>query len=252
MVRAASATATVIGMSSDDESTRVAAETSRSEIRVFIVDDHPVFAFGMESFLGSIDDFRVVGRATTEEDAVSGVLGTRPDVVLMDLDLGAGSGIEATRRVVRALSGVRVLVVTMLGDDDSLFAALRAGAGGYLLKSASPDEIERGLRAVAAGEVILAADIGRRAIELLSGTRTTGAVVFPELTHREREVLDLVARGYDNQTIARRLVLSSKTVRNYLSGILTKLAVSDRNALIVRAREAGAGQKCPRGVSRSR
>jgi len=210
-------------------------------VRVFIVDDHPVFAHGMASFLASIGDFEVVGSAATEDDAVAGVLAVRPDVVLMDLDLGDGTGVEATRRIVRGAPGTGVLVVTMLGDDDSLFAALRAGARGYLLKSALPHEIERGLRAVAAGDVLLAAEIAERAVALLSGARTTGPLVFPELTHREREVLDLVARGYDNHAIARRLVLSPKTVRNYLSGVLTKLAVPDRGALIVRAREAGLG-----------
>ncbi len=218
-----------------------AAELEGS-VRIFVVDDHPVFAFGMSSFLESIEGFEVVGRAGTEDDAVEGVLAAQPDVVLMDVDLGAGSGVEATRRIVRAAPGIGVLIVTMLGDDDSVFAALRAGARGYLLKSALPDEIERGLRAVAAGDVLLTAEVGRRAIDLLSGARTTGPVVFPELTHREREVLDLIARGLDNQAVARRLVLSSKTVRNYLSGILAKLAVSDRSALIVRAREAGLGQ----------
>ena len=210
-------------------------------IRVFVVDDHPVFALGLASFLDSIDGIDVVGRAGSEDEAVAGVLEVEPDVVLMDLDLGAGSGIEATRQIAHAAPGVGVLIVTMLGDDDSLFAALRAGARGYLLKSASPEEIERGLRAVASGDVLLTAEVGRRAVDLLSGARTTGPVVFPELTHREREVLDLIARGYDNQAVARRLVLSAKTVRNYLSGILTKLGVPDRGALIVRAREAGLG-----------
>ena len=216
--------------------------TPDGAVRIFVVDDHPVFAYGMSSFLESIDGFEVVGRAGTEDEAVEGVLAAQPDVVLMDVDLGAGSGIEATRRIVRAAPGIGVLIVTMLGDDDSVFAALRAGARGYLLKSALPDEIERGLRAVAAGDVLLTAEIGRRAIDLLSGARTTGPVVFPELTHREREVLDLIARGLDNQAVARRLVLSSKTVRNYLSGILAKLAVPDRSALIVRARDAGLGR----------
>lgn len=212
-----------------------------SAVRVFVVDDHPVFAHGMVNFLASIDDFEVAGCAGTEDEAVAGVLGARPDVVLMDLDLGEGTGIEATRRIARDDPDIGVLVVTMLGDDDSLFAALRAGARGYMLKSALPHEIERGLRAVASGDVLLASEIGRRAVDLLSGARTTGPVVFPELTHREREVLDLVARGYDNYAIARRLVLSPKTVRNYLSGVVTKLAVPDRGALIVRAREAGLG-----------
>lgn len=211
-------------------------------IRLLVVDDHPVFAFGLASYLASIDSFDVVGRVGSEDEAVEAAASLAPHVVLMDLDLGSGSGVEATRRIIRHDPTVGVLIVTMLGDDDSVFAALRAGARGYLLKGASPAEVERAVRAVADGDVLLAADVARRAVALLSGARTAGPVVFPELTDREREVLDLVARGYDNSSIARRLVLSTKTVRNYLSGILTKLAVSDRSALIVRAREAGLGQ----------
>jgi DNA-binding NarL/FixJ family response regulator len=211
-------------------------------VRILVVDDHPVFAYGMQGFLSSISDFEVVGRAGDETSAVEEAIRTHPDVVLMDLDLGEGSGIEATRRIVREAPGTGVLIVTMLGDDDSVFAALRAGASGYVLKGADPDEIERAVRSIAAGGVQLSAEVGRRAIALLSATRTSGPVVFPELTDREREVLDLVARGYDNQTIARRLVLSGKTVRNYLSVILSKLHALDRSALIVRAREAGLGQ----------
>ncbi len=211
-------------------------------IRMLIVDDHPVFAFGLASYLASIDGFEVVGRVGSEEEAVAAAATLAPDVVLMDLDLGAGSGVEATRRILRENSRIGVLIVTMLGDDDSVFASLRAGARGYLLKGASPTEVERAVRAVAAGDMLLASDVAQRAVTLLSGARTTGPVAFPELTDREREVLDLVARGYDNTAIARRLVLSPKTVRNYLSGILTKLAVPDRGALIVRARDGGLGQ----------
>lgn len=217
-------------------------QTESRAVRILIVDDHPVFAFGLASYLSSLPGFEVVGRASTEEEAVELARSQRPDIVLMDLDLGPGSGIEATRRIVRETPEVGVLIVTMLGDDDSVFAALRAGARGYLLKGASPTEVERAVRAVAAGDVLLAAEVGARAVRLLSGARTAGPVVFPELTDREREVLDLVARGYDNHTIARRLVLSTKTIRNYLSALLLKLAVPDRSALIVRARDAGLGK----------
>lgn len=217
------------------------SDAERGSIRMLIVDDHPVFAFGLASYLASIPDFEVVGRAGSEDEAVEVAASLAPDVVLMDLDLGSGSGVEATRRILRANPSIGVLIVTMLGDDDSVFASLRAGARGYLLKGASPAEVERAVRAVADGDVLLAADVARRAVALLSGARTTGPVLFPALTDREREVLDLVARGYDNSAIARRLVLSTKTVRNYLSGILTKLAVPDRGALIVRAREGGLG-----------
>lgn len=211
-------------------------------IRLLIVDDHPVFAFGLASYLASVDGFDVVGRVGSEDEAVAAAATLRPDVVLMDLNLGTGSGVEATRRLLRERPGTGVLVITMLGDDDSVFAALRAGARGYLLKGASPAEVERAVRAVADGDVLLASEVAQRAVALLSGARTAGPVRFPELTDREREVLDLVARGYDNAAIARRLVLSAKTVRNYLSGIFAKLAVADRGALIVRARDGGLGQ----------
>lgn len=223
-----------------------------NEIRVVVVDDHPVFLIGMSALLDSLDGITVVGRAATVAGAIELVEAERPDVVLMDLDLTggpdgtsdpalAGSGVEATRRIVARRPETAVLVVTMLGDDDSLFAAIRAGARGYLLKGATPVEVERGVRAVANGELLLGAEVARRAVTYLSAARTRGASVFPELTGREREVLEMIALGYDNATVARRLVLSTKTVRNYVYGILAKLDVPDRGQLIVRAREAGLG-----------
>ena len=163
------------------------------------------------------------------------------DVVLMDLHLGEDSGIETTRELVRRDPGVRVLVVTMREDDESVVACMRVGARGYLLKGASPEEVERAVRAVANGEVILGPAVAARAVAALTSGRTSARVPFPELTDREREVLDLVARGYDNLTIARRMVLSPKTVRNHVSNVLTKLGVPDRSAAIVRAREGGLG-----------
>lgn len=225
-------------------------------IRVLVVDDHPVFRIGMAALLDSLPGIAVVGRAGDRDEAVAVALEQRPDVVLMDLDLtggpdgpasadpaGAGSGVEATRSIVAACPEVAVLVVTMLGDDDSLFAAIRAGAAGYLLKGATPDEVERAVRSVANGEMLLGPQVARRAATYLTGARTRGATVFPELTGREREVLEMVALGYDNATIARRLVLSTKTVRNYVYGILAKLDLPDRSQLIVRAREAGLGRE---------
>jgi DNA-binding NarL/FixJ family response regulator len=134
-----------------------------------------------------------------------------------------------------------VLVLTMLGDDESLFAAVRSGARGYLLKTAAPGEVQRAIHAVAAGDMLLGADVARRAVSYLTEAKRTGGNPFPELTEREREVLDLVARGQDNPTIARTLVLTNKTVRNYVYGIATKLGATDRSALIVMAREAGVG-----------
>lgn len=221
-------------------------------IRVVVVDDHPVFLIGMAALLDSLEGIEVVGRASDGDAAVAVVAETLPDVVMMDLDLtagiadpdpgGAGAGVEATRRISTAHPDVAVLVVTMLGDDDSLFASIRAGACGYLLKGASAAEVERAVRAVANGEMLLGPEVARRAARYLSGARSRGPVAFPELTGREAEVLEMVALGYDNATIARRLVLSGKTVRNYVYGIVAKLQVRDRSELIVRAREAGLGQ----------
>jgi DNA-binding NarL/FixJ family response regulator len=210
-------------------------------IKVVVVDDHPVFRIGMVALLESLSHIEVVGQAADQAHAVQAVAEHRPDVVLMDLDLGADSGVEATRQIVRDHPGVGVLVITMLGDDDSLFASMRAGARGYLLKGATPHEVERAVRAVANGEVLLGTQVAARAAMYMSGARTRGVVPFPELTDREREVLDLVARGLDNQSIARRLVLTPKTVRNYVYAVATKLGVDSRPALVVRAREGGLG-----------
>ena len=210
-------------------------------LRVLVVGDHPIFRVRMTALLSSLDGIEVVAEADSERSAVEAAASSTPDVVIMDLHLGDSSGVEATRRLVAVRPALGVLVVTMLDDDDSVFAAMRAGARGYLLKGASPDEIERALRAVANGEVLLAPGIASRAMAYMAGIRTGGPVPFPELTDREREVLDLVAGGLDNLSISRRLSVSSKTVRNHLSNILTKLQVADRAQAIVRAREAGLG-----------
>lgn len=215
------------------------------QIRVLVVDDHPVFRIGMAALLRSLPDVEVVAEAADRAEALAAVESQAPQVVLMDLDLGTDSGVEITRELCRRDPTLGVLVVTMLGDDDSLFASIRAGARGFLLKGASPVEVERAVRSVANGDFLLGPQLAQRAAFYLSGSRTRGGVAFPELTDREREVVDLVARGYDNATIARRLVLSSKTVRNYVYGILAKLDLPDRAQLIVRAREAGLGDDAP-------
>ncbi|MDF2848899.1 MAG: response regulator transcription factor [Oerskovia sp.] len=210
-----------------------------SVIRVALVDDHPVFRIGMAALLDSLDGVSVVAQAASAAEA-QGVLGAPDDLdlVVMDLDLGDGSGVALTRDLVRAHPEVPVLVMTMHEDDDSVAACLRAGARGYLVKSASPHEVERAVRAVANGELILAPGVAARAVaNVLGGART--AVPFPQLTDREREVLALVAAGLDNTAISRRLTLSTKTVRNYVAGVLAKLALRDRAAAIVAAREAG-------------
>ena len=210
--------------------------------RIVVVDDHPVFRMGMVALLGSLDGFDVVGEAESADEAVEVCGRVEPDVVLMDLQLGEQSGIEATRRIVERHPDTGVLVVTMMDDDDSVFAAMRAGARGYLLKGAAPPDIQRAVEAVRRGEVLLGPEVASRALGYLTGARRDGPTPFPDLTDREREVLDLVAAGLDNATIARRLVVSPKTVRNHLSNVFTKLQVADRAQAIVRAREAGLGQ----------
>jgi DNA-binding NarL/FixJ family response regulator len=209
-------------------------------IRVAVVDDHPVFRLGMAGLLGSLDGIEVVCQAEDAAQARERIDGS-VDVVLMDLHLGEDSGIETTRDLVRALPELAVLVITMDEDDESVVAAMRAGARGYLLKSASPAEVERGIRAVANGEAILGPQVASRAMATLTSGRTAVRVPFPELSDREREVLDLLARGYDNATIARRMVLSPKTVRNHVSNVLTKLGIPDRAQAMIKARDEGLG-----------
>lgn len=209
-------------------------------VRVVVVDDHPVFRIGMVALLEELEGVTVVGEAATEDEAVEVVLREVPDVVVMDLDLAGGSGAAATGAIRRARPEVAVLVMTMHGDDQALFQSVRAGATGYLLKGAAPEEVERALRAVANGEALLGAQVAERALAFLQGARSSRGA-FAELTDRELDVLELVAQGHDNATIARMLFLTSKTVRNYVYSIFTKLGVSDRAALVARARDAGLG-----------
>lgn len=212
------------------------------ELRLVVVDDHPVFRMGLSALLASLDGLTVVAEADSIATAVAAVAAHAPDVVIMDLHLGDESGVEATREVVARQPGVGVLVVTMVEEEDTVFAAMRAGARGYLLKGAGPVEIERAVRAVAAGEVLLAPAVAARTLPLLmGGARRAAPSAFPNLTEREHEVLELVAQGLDNVRIARRLGLSDKTVRNHLSNVLTKLGVADRGAAIAKARDAGLG-----------
>lgn len=211
-------------------------------LRVVVVDDHPVFRLGMVGLLASLDGIDVVGQAEDAEQAMA-VVDESVDVVLMDLHLGEDSGIETTRALISRLPDLAVLVITMDEDDESVVAAVRSGARGYLLKSASPEEVERGIRAVANGEAILGPQVAMRAMATLTSGRTAVRLPFPELSDREREVLDMLARGYDNATIARRMVLSPKTVRNHVSNVLTKLRVPDRAAAIIKARDEGLGRE---------
>jgi DNA-binding NarL/FixJ family response regulator len=215
--------------------------TASEPISIVIAEDHPVFRDGLRALLTSVDDTRIVGEASSGTDAVELAAALQPDVVLMDLRMPGLDGLEATRRIVATSPHVAVLVVTMFEDDESVFAALRAGARGYLLKGADQHEILRAIRAVASGEAIFGPDVARRLIAFFGTQRSHGPLVFPELTEREREVLELIAQGHNNQVIAQRLVLSPKTVRNHVSNVFSKLQVADRAEAIVRAREAGMG-----------
>jgi DNA-binding NarL/FixJ family response regulator len=214
------------------------------EIRVLIADDHPVFRYGMKALLQSVPGVEVVGEATTGEETIAAAEELRPDVILMDVKMPDTSGIEATRRIVQAHPEINVLVVTMLEEDDAVFAAMRAGARGYLVKGADQDEVLRSIRAVASGEAIFGQAIAQRLMHFFAAPREMAAVqAFPDLTDREAEILLLMAEGRSNAQIAQRLLVSEKTVRNHISNIFNKLQVADRAEAIVRAREAGLGHE---------
>jgi DNA-binding NarL/FixJ family response regulator len=210
-------------------------------IRVLVADDHPAFRRGLELMLGDVDELEVLGSAETGARAVELSRSLAPDVVLMDLRMPDLDGIEATRRISRDEPAPAIVVLTMFEDDDSVFAAMRAGARGYLLKGADQEEIVRAIRAAAAGEAIFGPEIAARVIRHFAQGVGLSASAFPSLTDREREVLQLIAAGKGNATIAHELMISLKTVRNHVSNIYTKLQVSDRSAAIVKARNAGLG-----------
>jgi len=207
-------------------------------LRVLIADDHPLFRDGLGAALAAAG-FDVVGEAADGRQAVALSLELQPDVVIMDLDMPGMGGIEATRRIAHGSPHVGILVLTMLADDDSVFAALRVGARGYLLKGAGQAEIVRAVQTIADGGGVFGAPLARRVMDHFGGQQATEP--FPELTEREREVLSMVAAGQNNAAIAARLSLAPKTVRNHISNILTKLQVSDRAQAIIRARTAGLG-----------
>jgi DNA-binding NarL/FixJ family response regulator len=211
-------------------------------LRIVVADDHPMFLGGLRGVLTSTPGIDLVGEATTGQQAIDLAREHRPDVVVMDLHMPDVNGIEATRRICETHPDTAVLVLTMVQDDDSVFAAVRAGARGYLLKGADEEELLRAIRAVAGGEAVFGPGVAQRVLGFLTAAPTrTRDRSFPQLTEREREVVELIAQGLGNHAIADRLGLSPKTVMNYVSNVFAKIHVADRSEMIVRAREAGFG-----------
>ena len=205
-------------------------------ITVLLVDDHPLFRAGVQTLLDSVPDVELVAVAADGEGAVREATLNRPDVVLMDLTMPGMGGLEATRRIVHACPGSAVLVLSMLDDDESVLAAMRAGARGYVPKGAGQEELLAAIRAVATGGAVFGAGVAAR---ILAGLDRSPAPAFPGLTDRESEVLSLMAEGLDNRRIAERLQVSAKTVANHVSHVLTKLQARDRVEAVLRAREGG-------------
>ena len=216
-------------------------------IRLIIADDHILFRDGLRALFALLPDIELVGEAATGEQVVALAERHQPDVILMDVNMpghqGAPglNGIEATRRIVQASPHIGVIMLTMFEDDGSVFAALRGGARGYILKGATHGEMLQAIQTVAAGGAIFSPAIAVRLMEYFAQAQPAALRLFPELTDREREILNLIAQGHSNPDIAKTLALSPKTVRNYVSNILDKLQVADRAQAIVRAREAGYG-----------
>jgi DNA-binding NarL/FixJ family response regulator len=212
-------------------------------IRVLVADDHPVFRDGLAMLLGSVDGIEVVGTAANGAVAVESAVRLCPDVVVMDVQMPELNGVEATRTLAAEAPDVGILVLTMSEDDGTVFAAVRAGARGYLVKGAEQEEIVRAITTVAAGGVVFGAALAMRIAEFFAAAPASSeAEPFPQLTVREREILDLLAAGRSNGQIASTLYLSPKTVRNTVSNVFAKLQVADRAEAIVRAREAGLGR----------
>jgi len=209
-------------------------------LRIVVADDHAVVRAGLGALLSAVDGYELVGEAATGAEAVRAAVTLHPDVLIMDIQMPGMSGIDATREIGRVAPDVAVLMLTMFEDDESVFAAMRAGALGYVLKGASPTDMIRAIAAVAAGEAIFGTGVARRALTYLTAPRAD-TTAFPELTPREREVLDLIASGLGNAAIAARLGLAANTVSNHISNIFGKLQVASRAEAIVRARSAGLG-----------
>ncbi len=208
-------------------------------LRILIADDHPMFRKGLRALLATLPQVTVVGEAASGPEAVRLVGELHPNLVLMDLQMPGGNGLAAVAQIATTYPHIHILVVTMFEDDDSVFAAMRAGARGYVLKDMDDDELTRAILAVGHGEAIFSPAIASRMMTFFANRPVQPTIPFPDLTESEREVLRLVARGLANDAIAGRLGLSPKTVRNYISSIFTKLQVADRAQAMVRARDAG-------------
>ena len=211
-------------------------------IRMLLAGDHPLFRDGMHGLLDSVPDTEVVGEATSGDEVISQAALLQPDVILMDIKMPGTNGIAATRSILSASPHIAILMVTMLEDDESVFAAMRAGAKGYILKGANQAEMLLAIRAVARGEVIFGLNIAKRLLRFFAMFKPATPRVFPELSDRETELLALMTQGQSNQEIADRLGVTLKTVRNHVSNIFSKLQVADRAQAVLRAREAGLGQ----------
>ena len=211
-------------------------------IQVLIADDHTLFRAGLRALLNLFPDIQVVGEASTGEETITKAEALQPDIILMDIQMPGVNGIEATRRIVRTSPNIGIIVVTMFEDDSSVFSAMRAGARGYILKEAGEEEVLRAIRAVARERPSLVRRSPGGWCISFPNLHLESNPAFPELTEREREILDLIARGETNAEIVQRLVLSPHTVRNHISNIFSKLQVADRAEAIIRARDAGLGQ----------
>jgi DNA-binding NarL/FixJ family response regulator len=213
-------------------------------IRLLIVDDHALFREGLRALFSAIEDIELVGEATYGQEAIDIVEQLQPDVVLMDIDMPGMSGVQATRTILRETASTGIVMVTMLEDDASVFSAMRVGARGYVLKGAQPKELVETIRAVANGQALFGPAIATRIMHFFNeqGQQSESSLskdAFPELTPRELEVLELIAEGNKNSEIAKKLVISDKTVRNHITNIFSKLQVADRAQAIIKARDAG-------------
>jgi DNA-binding NarL/FixJ family response regulator len=211
-------------------------------LRVAVVDDHPMFRMGLAAAITEMEGIELVGEADSAASVDRLVTESQPDVLLLDVRLGDDSGLEVNRRMAAHHPGVRVVMLTMSEDHDTALTALRDGAAGYLVKGAGPERLERALRVAAAGDVVLDHDLARSVSELARSRRRTTDRPFPELTDREFGILELIAEGLDNHSIARRLVVSPKTVRNHVSNVLAKIHATDRSQAIVLAHRQGVGE----------